>query len=111
METAGDPEALIAECERVLVPEGHFALLTLNPFTPMRLTGIWSDMHIATAAAWSAKLRQSGLDLIRHERLGNTRPPALRSVNFQLLRKRKAALTPLRKNAAAVALARERTPI
>lgn len=106
METAGDPEALIAECERVLVPEGHFALLTLNPFAPARLTGIWADMRLATATAWTAKLREAGLDLIRHERLGKARPPALRSVNFLLLRKRKAALTPLRKNAAAVALAR-----
>jgi len=110
METAGNPEALVAECERVLLPEGHFALLTLNPFAPVRLTGVWSDMHLATAATWSAKLSEAGLDLIRHERLGNARPPTLCSVNFLLLRKRKAALTPLRKNAAAVALARERTP-
>lgn len=110
LETATDPGSLIAECARTLVPEGHFALLTLNPFAPVRLTGVWSDMHLATAATWSAKLSEAGLDLIRHERLGNARPPALCSVNFLLLRKRKAALTPLRKNASAVALARERTP-
>ena len=110
LETATDPGSLIAECARMLVPEGHFALLTLNPFAPVRLTGVWSDMHLATAATWSAKLSEAGLDLIRHERLGNARPRALCSVNFLLLRKRKAALPPLRKNASAVALARERTP-
>jgi hypothetical protein len=53
---------------------------------------------------------EAGLELIRHESLGKARPRALCSVNFMLLRKRKAALTPLRKNATAVALAREQTP-
>ena len=106
LETAIDPAALIAECERVLVPEGHFAVLTLNPFSPTRLSGVWSGMHLETSSGWSAMLGDAGLELLRHERLGKARPQALCSVNFMLLRKRKAALTPLRKNAAAVALAR-----
>jgi SAM-dependent methyltransferase len=110
METAGNPEALIAECERVLVPDGHFAILALNPFAPARLSGVWSGMHLETAATWSAMSGEAGLELIRHEKLGKARPRALCSVNFLLLRKRKAALTPLRKNASAVALAREQTP-
>lgn len=109
LETAADPEALIAECERILVPEGHLAVLLLNPFAPVRFSGAWSGMRLETAPFWSAMLGQAGLDLVRHEQLGSARLPVLRSVNFLLLRKRKSALTPLRKNAAAVALAREET--
>ena len=109
METASDPAALIAECERILVPEGHLAVLLLNPFAPMRFSGAWSGLRLETASFWSAMLRDAGLDLIRHEHLGNARLQVLRSVNLLLLRKRKSALTPLRKNAAAVALAREET--
>lgn len=110
LETAPDPGALIAECARVLVPEGHFAMLALNPFSLARISGIWSGMRLETAATWSAMSGEAGLELIRHQRLGNARPRALCSVNFMLLRKRRAALTPLRKNAAAVALARQQTP-
>jgi SAM-dependent methyltransferase len=110
LETATDPGLLIAECARMLVPEGHFVILALNPFAATRLSGGWSGMRLQTATAWSAMLAEAGLELIRHERLGKARPRALCSVNFLLLRKRKAALTPLRKNAAAVALAREQTP-
>lgn len=111
LESTADPAALIAECERVLVPEGHLALLLLNPLAPMRLSGVWHGLRLLPASAWQAMLREAGLDLVRHHRLGRSRPEALRSVNFLLLRKRKAALIPRRKNAMAAALAREQTPL
>jgi hypothetical protein len=55
---------------------------------------------------WQKMLQQQGLEPVRLESIGAaTRPKAMRSVNFLLARKRKAALTPLRKNQSAVALA------
>jgi SAM-dependent methyltransferase len=106
LESAIQPEALISECERVLLPEGYLALLTLNPFSPSRLRGNWRHLELHGAAFWQRMLHQQGLEPVRLESIGAaTRPKAMRSVNFLLARKRKAALTPIRKNQSAVALA------
>lgn len=110
LETSADGDALLAECERLLVGEGHLALLALNPLAPRR-PGRWHGLALATADALRARLSRAGFDVLRHESAGaRYRPPALRPVNFLLARKRKVALTPIRKAAAAVALARESTP-
>lgn len=106
LESAAKPEVLLSECARVLLPEGYLALLTLNPFSPSRLRGHWRHLQLHSASYWHALLVQQGLELVRQESIGAaTRPKALRSVHFLLARKRKAALTPLRKNQTAVALA------
>lgn len=110
LETSADGDALLAECERLLVGEGHLALLALNPLAPRR-PGRWHGLALATADALRARLSRAGFDVLRHESVGaRYRPAALRPVNFLLARKRKVALTPIRKAAAAVALARESTP-
>lgn len=123
LETAESPERLVAEFERLLVSEGHVALLALNPYGVHRLSGDWRGFALRSRKRWSECLQQAGLDVVRHEVLGPMwagpqiktsatffpRPPGLRSVNFLLAKKRKAALTPIRKTANAVALAREST--
>ncbi len=110
LETSRDADALLAEFERLLVGEGHLALLALNPLAP-RWPGRWPGLALATTEARRAQLQRAGFDVLRQESIGaHYRPPALRPVNFLLARKRRAALTPIRKTAAAVALARESTP-
>jgi hypothetical protein len=123
LESSASPERLIAESERLLVSEGHLGLLALNPFGIHRLSGDWRGLSLRTRQQWSDCLQQAGFEVIRHESLGPLwagpqiktsspffpRPRALRSVNFLLAKKRKAALTPIRKTANTVALAREST--
>ena len=121
METSIHSEVLIAEFERLLVAEGHLALLTLNPYSLPRLTGRWKHLALQSHTQWVDLLQKAGLEVCRHEVIGaywpcakksqtgknSYRPNSLRSVNFMLAKKRKAALTPIRKNASAVALAKE----
>ena len=123
LESAESPMGLLHEMERLLVSEGHLALLTLNPYSLNRLSGSWRHMALKSRVQWSRCLLDAGLEVVRHEMLGplwartgnapngsgSSRPSSLRSVNFLLARKRKAALTPIRKNTKAVALAREIT--
>jgi SAM-dependent methyltransferase len=123
LETSEHPLCLLQEFERLLVSEGHLALLTLNPHSLHRLTGAWRRLALKSRLQWSQCLQESGFEVIRHEALGPlwasadtasatsgfSRPHGLRSVNFTLARKRKSALTPIRKTAKAVALAREST--
>lgn len=123
LETSENPMCLLQEFERLLVSEGHLALLTLNPNSLQRLSGAWRHLALKSRLQWSQCLQESGFEVIRHETLGPlwasadkasvmagfSRPHGLRSVNFTLARKRKSALTPIRKTAKAVALAREST--
>lgn len=110
LESSVDGDALLTEFERLLVGQGHLALLALNPLAP-RLPGRWRGLALATAETQRARLARAGFDVLRHEQIGTRyRPPAMRPVNFLLARKRRAALTPIRKTAATVALAREPTP-
>ena len=106
LETSPNPNALLAECSRLLLPEAHVALLSLNPYFPFRYPGCWRHLSLQSGAFWSRSLLKHGLEPLSVKALGaELVPPALRSVNFILARKRKSALTPLRKNANAVALA------
>jgi SAM-dependent methyltransferase len=125
LETSANPMCLLQEFERLLVSEGHLALLTLNPNSLQRLSGAWRHLALKSRQQWSQCLQESGFEVIRHEALGPlwasadkasvmagfSRPHGLRSVNFTLARKRKSALTPIRKTAKAVALARESTQV
>lgn len=109
LETSPHPAALLREFERLLLAEGHLAILALNPFSPSRLGGKWRGLELHSAAYWTHALQATGFELLRRQRLGESyRPDVLCSVNFLLARKRKAALTPIRKHGNA-ALIREPT--
>lgn len=109
LESSPDPEALVNEFERLLVAEGHLAVLALNPFSPARLDGKWRGLQLHGTLHWAHVLKRAGFELLLSESLGESyRPGVLCSVNFLLARKRKTALTPIRKHASA-ALIREPT--
>lgn len=121
LETSATPALLLAEFERLLVSEGHLALLSLNPYCPFRMLGRWKNFDLKSQAFWAQYLQHAGLELVQHQALGplwasvakepssgfSYRPKPLRSVNFILAKKRKATVTPIRKSSHVVALARE----
>lgn len=109
LETSPEPAWLLREFERLLLAEGHLAIMTLNPFSPSRLGGKWRGLALHSAGYWTRMLQDAGFELLRRESFGESyRPDVLCSVNFLLARKRKAALTPIRKHGKA-ALIREST--
>jgi SAM-dependent methyltransferase len=108
LESSPQPDQLIDEFERMLLAEGHLALLTLNPNSPSRLTGKWRGLGLKSATDWINCLNNAGFELLRHERIGEIyRPRGLRSVNFLLARKRRLTFTTIRKHTNAVSLVRE----
>ncbi len=112
LETSPNPNALLAEFTRLLLPEAHVSLLALNPYCPFRWSGAWRGLSLESGAFWTELLVKHGLEPLSVKALGaELVPPALRSVNFILARKRKSALTPLRTTANAVALARNSHPL
>lgn len=112
LESAVDPEALVAEIARVIEPEGIALLLVLNPFG---ITGLrWGlrgpkAIGPGLAASW---VRAAGLDVVRTRYVGpwwRVRdalsldgheqawlPARLRSAYLLHARRRDPALTPLR---------------
>jgi hypothetical protein len=122
LELTDNRSQVIAEIERVLVAEGYVALLCLNPYGLYGVSGKWRNLHIEKKEYWSTLLLNAGFEICRTETIGPYWPsnsisssdkiihsPGLfRATNFILARKRKSALTPLRKSANAVALAREK---
>ncbi len=59
--TARDAEALIAECERVLMPGGRLWLSTLNPFSPFRRQWRRHGLVVRTPQRLRHSLEQAGL--------------------------------------------------
>ncbi len=57
-----DAEALLAECERVLVEGGRLWLFTLNPWSPYRWR-MHGDLAAVTGGAWQQRLRALGLQV------------------------------------------------
>lgn len=122
LELSSNRLQLIAEIERILVAEGYLALLCLNPYSLCGVSGKWRNLQIEHNDYWSSLMLSAGFEICRSEIIGPywpsktisssdkiiRRPGLFRSTNFILARKRKSALTPLRKNANAVALAREK---
>ena len=122
LELATDRMQFIAEIERILVPEGYLAILSLNPYSLYGLIGRWRELRIENKEYWSRSLSNAGFEICRSETIGPywprkansssdkiiKQPGSFRTANFILARKRKSALTPLRKKANAVALAREK---
>lgn len=118
LETSPEPAALLAEIARCLQPEGVLLLISLNPWSPARLRGRWGSA-LRRGESDERLARDAGLELIRSQYLGPVWPsPAtpsaapverrwfdgLRAARLLVLRRREAALTPLRKVAPAVSL-------
>lgn len=122
LELTTDRSLLTAELERILVPEGYLAFLSLNPYSLYSVMGKWRKLNTESADYWKSILINAGFEICRSETIGPywprktfsssdkiiRRPGTFRSANFILARKRKSTLTPLRKTANAVALAREK---
>lgn len=110
LESSPSPEALLGEFERILLADGHLALLALNPLSPMRLGGGWRGLALRGAGRLVRMLQTAGFELLDRGSIGEKhRPATLRSVNFVLARKRRMPLTPLRPHRRAVALNRKTT--
>ena len=108
LESSPAPAALLGEFERVLLADGHLALLALNPFSPGRFSADWRGLALHTAGHWQRQLRQAGFELLLRESFGGKyRPAACRPVHFLLARKRRIPLTPVRPHSRAVALSRK----
>ncbi len=56
-----DPEALLAECSRVLLPGGRLWLLALNPLAPYRWRWRGSGVRGLEPVSWRRRLRAAGL--------------------------------------------------
>lgn len=122
LELTTDSLQLVAEIERILVPEGYLAILCLNPYSLYGVMGKWSALKIDNKEHWSGLLNNAGFEICKSVTIGPywprkanrssdkiiKQPGSFRTANFILARKRKSALTPLRKTAHAVALAREK---
>ncbi len=68
--TARDAEALIAECERVLMPGGRLWLSTLNPFSPYRAQWRRHGLVVRTPQRLRHTLEQAGLNCLELTWLG-----------------------------------------
>jgi SAM-dependent methyltransferase len=118
VEGAPSPSALLHEFARMLKPEGYVLVLSLNPLSPAQLR--WLKPPASSSAHRLERWAQdAGLEVVRKQFLGPFWPasspaatdPRQRSVldafragRLTVLRRREAALTPLRKAAAAVSL-------
>lgn len=58
---SADPDALLSECARVLVPGGPLWLLALNPLAPYRLRWRGQGPRAAEPVTWRRRLRAAGL--------------------------------------------------
>lgn len=118
VEASADPAGLLHEFSRMLKPEGFVLVFSLNPWSPAQLR--WLKPPASSSShrleGWA---RDAGLEVVRRQFLGPFwpagRPVAsdprrrspldgLRAARLTVLRRREAALTPLRKPAAAVSL-------
>ena len=118
VEGAPNPGVLLHEFARMLKPEGFVLVLSLNPWSPAQLR--WLKPPASSSSNRLERWAQdAGLEVVRRQFLGPFWPvartlatdprqrsvfDALRSARLTVLRRREAALTPLRKPAAAVSL-------
>lgn len=58
-------DAVLAECERVLVDGGRLWLLGLNPLAPYRLRWIGAGPRAAEPITWRWRLRRAGFEVAR----------------------------------------------
>lgn len=118
LETSPEPGALIQEIARSLKPEGIALLISLNPWSIAQLR--WLKPPGSTSSSWLDRhALDAGLEVVRRHYLGPYWPSAdaaisdrvgsnwidgFRAACLTVLRRREAALTPLRKASAAVSL-------
>ena len=111
-ESSPEPEALLAEIARVLVPEGSALLLTLNPWAPSRLRWAFKGLRGVDPGQFASQVGGSGLEVQRRRYLGpiwsaagptDIAPPRgaglaarLRMASLVVARRRDPAMTPLR---------------
>jgi SAM-dependent methyltransferase len=107
-DAGGDPAALLAECERVLVPGGWLWLLALNPLSPYRWRWRGQGLEAREPVTWRRRLRAAGLvpDSVTQgvgptwERIPHARQQdgvGLRAAFLLRAEKRRLPLTPLRR--------------
>jgi SAM-dependent methyltransferase len=118
VEGAPSPALLLHEFARMLKPEGHVLVFSLNPWSPAQLR--WLKPPASSSAhrleRWA---QEAGLEVLRKQFLGPFWPvdrsiandpgqrslaDAFRAARLTVLRRREAALTPLRKASGAVSL-------
>jgi SAM-dependent methyltransferase len=119
LESSAEPEALMREFSRSLKPEGVALLISLNPWSLLRLRWFSGTGRVIGNSALERMARDAGLDVIRHQYLGpcllrdggsfasNRRirwMDGFRAASLLVLRRREAGLTPLRKLSPAVSL-------
>lgn len=120
LETSAAPSALLAEVARVLKPEGVALLLTLNPWSPVRLRWGFRGVRARDPASVAADVRAAGLELQRRRCIGPvwSGAPAvdlaprdrdhpwagLRMASLVVARRRDPGLTPLRAGSPALKL-------
>jgi SAM-dependent methyltransferase len=119
LESSPTPAALMAEFARVLKPEGVVLLISLNPWSPVRLRYPFLPSRGLTSSTVASLAIGAGLDVIRRHYLGPFWSSAgsstagrgalgwldgFRAASLVVLRRHEAALTPLRKASAAVSL-------
>jgi len=118
VEGAPSPPVLLREFARMLKPEGTVLVLSLNPWSPAQLRWLRPPAS-SSAHRLERQAQDAGLEVVRRQYLGpfwpGTRPlrfdprqrgllDAFRAARLTVMRRREAALTPLRKPAAAVSL-------
>lgn len=118
VEGAPNPGILLHEFARMLKPEGTVLVLSLNPWSPAQLR--WLKPPASSSSnRLERHAHEAGLEVVRRQFLGpfwpGVRPvqfdprqrgmlDAFRAARLTVMRRREAALTPLRNAAAAVSL-------
>lgn len=118
VEGAPSPGILLHEFARMLKPEGVVLVLSLNPWSPAQFR--WLKPPASSSSNRLERLAQeAGLEVMRRQFLGPFWPlgrpagpdprqrglvDAFRAARLTVMRRREAALTPLRKAAAPVSL-------
>ncbi len=117
-ESSPDPQALMSELARVLLPEGTALILTLNPWGPSRLRWAFKGMRSFDPGLFAGQVRAAGLEVQRRRYLGpiwsaaravdldpargNGLAARLRMASLVVARRRDPGVTPLRVSAPAL---------
>jgi len=119
LESSPEPEALLREFARTLMPEGVALIVSLNPWSLARLRRFPRSDRVIGNMTLERMARDAGLEVIRRQRIGPCLPGSgrsasgaragrwldgFRAASLLVLRRREAGLTPLRKPSPAVSL-------
>jgi SAM-dependent methyltransferase len=115
LESSPAPQALLLEIRRMLKPEGVAMVLGLNPWSPCLLRYSRAGVRLQGVGRIEAMAKEAGLEPAARHFLGPCRISgdsemgdgwwdSLRTSYLVLLRRRDAALTPLRNSSAAASL-------